>query len=135
MLEQDHAPSEAVLTRQRAGVSNIMHHMRINGDVLDHDLLASLDGDLHSAVSAPLCGNLPVHPGGRPPHASLVVALSVTLPAHDGDPRGATGASCHTIMCAYDTRTDSLCLHSPCSLCGTIAQVSLGPINQSGWQA
>ena len=37
----DHAPTEMVLTRQCADVSKLMYHMRINVDVLDHDLLAS----------------------------------------------------------------------------------------------
>ena len=42
----DHAPTELVLTRQCADVSKLMYHMRINGDILDHDLLASFGGQL-----------------------------------------------------------------------------------------
>ena len=45
------APTEMVLTRQCADVSKLMYHVRINGDVLDHDLLASFDGQLRAAVS------------------------------------------------------------------------------------
>ena len=37
---------------QFAGVSKLMYHLRINGDILDHDLLASFDGQLHASVSA-----------------------------------------------------------------------------------
>ena len=47
----DHAPTEMVLTRQCADVSKLMYHVRINGDVLDHDLLASFDGQLRASVS------------------------------------------------------------------------------------
>ena len=50
----DHAPTEMVLTRQGAGVSKLMYHMRINGDLLDHDLLAFFDGQLRASVSASL---------------------------------------------------------------------------------
>ena len=55
----DHAPTELVLTRQCADVSKLMYHMRINGDVLDHDLLASFDGQLRASVSNSLSGDLP----------------------------------------------------------------------------
>ena len=57
----DHAPTELVLTRQRADVSKLMYHMRINGDILDHDLLASFDGQLRASVSNSLSGDLPDH--------------------------------------------------------------------------
>ena len=57
----DHAPTELVLTRQCADVSRLMYHMRINGDILDHDLLASFDGQLRASVSNSLCGDLPDH--------------------------------------------------------------------------
>ena len=40
-----------VLTRQCADVSMLMYHMRTNGDVLDHDLLASGE-QLPAPVSA-----------------------------------------------------------------------------------
>ena len=39
------APRLAAL-RQRADVSKLLYRMRINGDVVDHDLLASSDGQL-----------------------------------------------------------------------------------------
>ena len=42
----DHASTEMVLTRQCADVSKLTYHMRINGDLLDRDLLASFDGQL-----------------------------------------------------------------------------------------
>ena len=57
----DHAPTELVLTRQCADVSKLMYHMRINGDILDHDLLASFDGQLRASVSNSLSGDLPDH--------------------------------------------------------------------------
>ena len=57
----DHAPTELVLTRQCADVSKLMYHMRINGDILDHDLFASFDGQLRASVSNSLCGDLPDH--------------------------------------------------------------------------
>ena len=44
-----------------ADVSKLMYHMRINGDVLGHDLLASFDGQLRASVSTSLCGELPVY--------------------------------------------------------------------------
>ena len=60
----DHAPTELVLTRQCADVSKLMYHMRMNGDILDHDLLASFDGQsaLHCvAISRiTLGGRLPL---------------------------------------------------------------------------
>ena len=57
----DHAPTELVLTRQCADVSKLMYHMRINGDILDHDLLASFDGQLRASVANSLAGDLPDH--------------------------------------------------------------------------
>ena len=61
IVSVDHAPTEMVLTRQCADVSKFKFHMRINGDILDHDLLASFDGQLPASVSASLCGDLPDH--------------------------------------------------------------------------
>ena len=60
----DHAPTEMVLTRQCADVSKLMYHMRIDGDLLDKDLLVAFDGQLRASVSASLNGNLPDHSGG-----------------------------------------------------------------------
>ena len=57
----DHAPTEMVLARQCADVSKLTCHMRVNGDLLDQDLLVAFDGQLRASVSAPLDGDLPVH--------------------------------------------------------------------------
>ena len=51
-LSVDHTSTETVLTRYFASVSKILYRMRINGDVLDHDVLASYDGQFPSAVTA-----------------------------------------------------------------------------------
>ena len=61
IVSVDHAPTEMVLTRQCADVSKFKFHMRINGDTLDHDLVASFDLQLPASVSASLCGDLPDH--------------------------------------------------------------------------
>ena len=45
-------PTEMVLTRQCAEVSELRYHMHINGDLVDHELLASVDGQLRASVSA-----------------------------------------------------------------------------------
>ena len=50
-LSVDHA-SATVLTRYFASVSKIFYRMRINGDVLDHDVLASYDEPHTSAITA-----------------------------------------------------------------------------------
>ena len=42
-------------------VPELMYHMRINGAVLDHNLLVSVGGHLRSALIASLCGDLPCH--------------------------------------------------------------------------
>ena len=60
IVSVDHAPAEMVLTRQCADVSKLVYHMRIV-DMLDHDLLATFDGQLRASVSASLCGDLPDH--------------------------------------------------------------------------
>ena len=62
-----------------------MYLMRTNGDALDDDLLASVDGQLCASVSASLCGDLPDHSwwqtitgvtcGGLGLRTALVVAL------------------------------------------------------------
>ena len=49
----DHATTE-ILTRQCADVSKLMIRMRINGDLLDKDLVAAFDGQLRASVSASL---------------------------------------------------------------------------------
>ena len=51
-LSVDHASAETVFIRYFASVSKILYRMRINGDVLDHDVLASYGGQFASAISA-----------------------------------------------------------------------------------
>ena len=83
----DHAPTELVLTRQCADVSKLMYHMRINGDILDHDLLASFDGQLRASVATSLAGDLPDHSwwqattGVTVGGLGLRTAVTVALPA------------------------------------------------------
>ena len=122
----DHAPTELVLTRQCADVSKLMYHMRINGDILDHDLLASFDGQLRASVSNSLSGDLPDHSwwqattGVTVGGLGLRTAVTVALPAFVASRIlsrplvvtmvdrlcAAIGASRQTIMAEYDTRTD-----------------------------
>ena len=122
----DHAPTELVLTRQCADVSKLMYHMRINGDILDHDLLTSFDGQLRASVATSLAGDLPDHSwwqattGVAVGGLGLRTAVTVALPAFVASrilsrPLVATmvdhfcaaiGASRQTIMAEYDARTD-----------------------------
>ena len=122
----DHAPTEMVLTRQCADVSKLMYHMRINGDILDHELLASFDGQLRASVSTTLCGDLPDHSWWQATTGVMVgglglrTAVTVALPAFVASRIlsrplvitmvdhlcAAIGASRDTIMAEYDTRTD-----------------------------
>ena len=122
----DHAPTELVLTRQCADVSKLMYHMRINGDILDLDLLASFDGQLSASVSNSLCGDLPDHSwwqattGVSVGGLRLRTAVTVALPAFVASRIlsrplvvtmvdhlcAAIGASRQTIMAEYDARTD-----------------------------
>ena len=108
-----------MLTRQRADVSKLMYHMRINGDFLDHDLLASFDGRLRASVSACLCGYpgrllVAGHHGSLLWRLGLRTALGAALPAFVASrimcrPLVSTmafGAPSHPIMAEYDTRPD-----------------------------
>ena len=67
-----------------------MYHMRINGDVLDYDLLAFYDGQVRASLSASLCGDLPDHSCtgvtcvGLPLRAALRVASRVATCFHHG---------------------------------------------------
>ena len=61
IVSVDRAPTEMVLTRQCADVSKLMYHTRINGDMLDQDLLAAFGGQLRVSVTASLCGDLRDH--------------------------------------------------------------------------
>ena len=106
----DHAPTELVLTRQYADVSKLMYHMRINGDILDHDLLASFDGQLRASVATSLAGDLPDYSWWQATTGVIVgglglrTAVTVALPGLRGEshlvssPRGHHGGSplcCH----------------------------------------
>ena len=122
----DHAPTELVLTRQCADVSKLLYHMRIHGDILDHDLLASFDGQLRASVATSLAGDLPDHSwwqattGVAVGGLGLRTAVTVALPAFVASrilsrPLVATmvdhlcaaiGASRQIIMAEYDARTD-----------------------------
>ena len=122
----DHAPTELVLTRQCADVSKLMYHMRINGDILDHDLLALFDGQLRASVGNSLSGDLPDHSwwqattGVTVGGLGLRTAVTVALPAFVASRIlsrpvvvtmvdhlcAAVGASRQTIMAEYDARTD-----------------------------
>ena len=83
----DYASTEMVFTRQCADVSMLMYHMRINGDMLDQELLVAFDGQLRASVSASHNGDLPdrswwqattgVSCGGL----GLHTALGIELPA------------------------------------------------------
>ena len=119
-------PPKLVLTRQSADVSKLMYHMRINGDIPDHDLFASFDGQLRASVSNSLCGDLPDHSwwqattgvsvGGLGLRTAVTVALPtfvasrilsrplvVTMMDHLC---AASGASRQMMMAEYDARTD-----------------------------
>ena len=138
----DHAPTELVLTRQCADVSKLMYHMRINGDILDHDLLASFDGQLRASVSNSLSGDLPDHSwwqattgvsvGGLGLRTAVTVALPAGLrgePHPISSPRGHHGGSSlrgHWSLSSNDhgrvRRSDGRslipsCLHTPYRHC------------------
>ena len=110
IVSVDHAPAEMVLTRQCADVSKLMYHMRINGDLLDQDLLAAFDGQMRASVSASLSGDLPDHSwwqattgvtcGGLGPRTALGAALPASLPA----------ASCVASWCPPWSTTSALLL-------------------------
>ena len=134
----DHATTEMVLTRQGADVSNLMYHMRINGDLLGQDLLAAFDGQLRASVSASLCGDLPDHSwwqattgvtcGGLGLRTALGIALSAFVASRIMcRPLVSTmvdnfslvfGVPSQSIMAEYDTRTDAALtrqtMNTPC---------------------
>ena len=96
--------THSAIVRQCADVSKLMCHTHVNGDMLDHDLLAAFDGQLRASVSASLCGDLLDHSwwratrgvtcGGLGLRTALVVALL------------AFGTSSQPIMAKNDARTD-----------------------------
>ena len=125
ILSVDHAPTEVVLTRKCADVSRFTFHLRLNGDRVDHSLLAMFDTQLRAAESASLIGDLPDHSwwqattdvlfGGRGFRTAQSVALPAfmasrlvsrllvrTLSEHFST---ATGASLHLLHHAYARRT------------------------------
>ena len=53
-----HSATELVLTRQCVDVSKLAHHMRLNGDRIDPELLARLYGDLRAALETIAGGEL-----------------------------------------------------------------------------
>ena len=106
----DHAPTELVLTRQCADVSKLMYHMRINGDILDHDLFASFDGQLRASVATSLSGDLPDHSWWQATTGVTVGSLGTAHRCHCGfaglrgeshlvsSPRGYHGGS---LLCSH----------------------------------
>ena len=80
-----HAPTEMVLTSRCADVSKLMCHMRINGDILDKDLLVACSCGPVSALRS--TGTCRTTQGGRPPTGvtcgglGLRTALGIALPA------------------------------------------------------
>ena len=67
-----------------------MYHMRIFGDLLDHDLLVAFDGQLRASASASLSGDLPDHSWRQGSGLGLRMALGIALPAY-----GRPLQSCH----------------------------------------
>ena len=118
-----HAPTEMVLTRQCADVSKLKYHMRMNGDVSDHDLLASFEGQHRVSVSTSPRGTCRTTLGGRPPRGSPAASafarplawpcplfcrimsrhLVTTVVEHFCAAFGATG---QMVLAEYGTRTD-----------------------------
>ena len=123
----DHAPTDVVLIRQCADVSMLMYHMRINGDLLDQDLLAAFDGQLRASVSASLSSDLPDHSWWQATKGvtcgglGLRTALGFALPAFVASrimcrPLVSTmvdhfslafGVPNQSILAEYDSRTDA----------------------------
>ncbi len=59
LLHVDHAPTELVLTRLCADVSELSYQLRLNGDRVGRARLAAFDRDLRTAVETTLGGELP----------------------------------------------------------------------------
>ena len=97
-LSVDHTSAETVFIRFMASFSKIFYRMRINGDVLDHDVLASHDE----------------------PHASAITASPGLLDT------GAVHASCCALAEAtrvHDTVADLI--HEAATACGPTAVMEL----------
>ena len=58
-MSVEHAPTEVVLTRQSANVSELTYHLRLNGDNVDSSLVAMFDSQLQLALSASFLWDLP----------------------------------------------------------------------------
>ena len=151
IVSVDHAPTEMVLTRQCANVSKLMYQMRINGDVLDHDLLPSFDGQMRASVSASLCGDLPDHSwwqattGVTCGGLGLRTALGVALPAFVARrimcrPLVSTmvdhfshafGTPSRPIMAEYDTHTDEALTRLVSTLPTNAAQLLVAQLGEA----
>ena len=147
----DHAPTEMVLTRQCADVSKLMYHMRIDGDMLDKDLLITFDGQLRASVSASLNGDLPDHSwwqattGVTCGALSLRTALGIAVAAPVASrimcrPLVSTtvdhfslafGVANQLIMAEYDARTDAALTRLVATLPPNAAQLSLGQLDEA----
>ena len=126
ILDINDAPTEVVLTRQCADVSKMMYHLRVNGDRICDDTLASFDQNLRVSFESILGGDLTdtswwratsgVKFGGlrlrtaRSTAASAFVASRIasrplvkTMVEHFCS---ATGSDSSDIMLAYDRRTE-----------------------------
>ena len=139
-----------VLTRKCADVSKLTYHMRINGDMLDKDLLVAFDGQLRASVSASLNGRTcRTTPGGKPPRASpalgLRTALGIALPAFVASrimyrPLVSTmvdhfshvfGVPNQLVMTEYDARTDAALTRLVATLPPNAAQLHLGQLDEA----
>ena len=117
----DHAPTVMVLTRQCADVSKLMYHMRINGDLLDQDLLVTLDGHLRASVSpCSAAGHNMLHLRRTGPPQALGIALDL-LPA-----RSASRLQLHTFQTRGQTRVlwSPPCRSSPTSCRYTLSSLT-----------
>ena len=110
-----------MLTRQRADVSNLMYHRRINDDLLDHDLLASFDGQMRASVSASLCRDLLDHSRWQ-----AITRVSCGGPVDHFST--AFGTLSQPILAEHDTRTAKLChaLSPPSPQPSLVAQLDEG---------
>ena len=58
ILKIDHAPTEIVLTRLCGDVAKVQYNLRLNGDVMDTDLLTQHDTSLRETLTSTLGGDL-----------------------------------------------------------------------------
>ena len=132
----DHTPTEMVLTRHCDDVSKIMCHVRINGDMLDHDLLVAFDGQLRASVSASLNGDLFLvalrwagHPHGAGVALTVVASRSMYRPLvaimidHISQNQ--------PIMAECDSRTDAALTRLVSTLPPSAAQLLFGQLDEA----